>query len=207
MHVLEKAFIDLLRNNITIVSNNKIYTGNRYRPEDITPCVQITLAAENLLRRSYEEFNNKQYIKQEYSAEVWINIYANSEEERQTLINQIHTRIYQALANHYTTCTHYNDTICSITNETCEALTSQGYRANKNQCPNLENYQSFFEHNNILKRTFKLLSVTDLDELNLSETVLRTIFKVEMNYTTYYEIGGRPFNNFQIYREMITNDQ
>ena len=62
MHVIEKAFIDLLRNNITL-TNDKIYTGNRYRPEDITPCVNISLVAENLVKQRYIEVNTIQYIK------------------------------------------------------------------------------------------------------------------------------------------------
>ena len=197
MNILEKAFIDLLRDNLCI-SNDKIYTGNRLKPSDESPCVQINLAAENLVRRTYDEINTRQYIKQEYNAELWINIYCNSEEERQTLINQINNRIHQALANHYTTCANYNEDTCSITDETCQALTSHGYRAHKNQCPQLEIYKSFFKSNHILKKTFKLLSVTDLDELNLSQTLHRSIFKLEMNYQTYYEIGGRPLKDLHI---------
>ncbi len=194
MHLLEKAFIDLLRDNLC-VSNDKIYTGNRYRPSDITPCVNLLLADETFIRRRYVEINHIQYIQQHYNAELWINVWCNTEQERQTLINQIDNRIKQALANHYTTCTYFNDNICSKTNETCEALTSQSGRANKNQCPNLLNYQSFFNLNHIPKRTFKLTSVTDLDELNASETLLRSIFKLNMDYYTYYEIGGRTFTD------------
>lgn len=200
MHVLEKAFIDLLRGNLC-VEDNKIYTGNRYRPKDNTPCVNIQLASENNIRRRYIEIDCKQYIQKKYSAELWINIWCNTEEERQTLINQINTRLDQTLANHYTTCANYNNTICSITNEECEALTSQSNRAFKKQCPNLEIYKSFFKSNHITKNTFKLLSVMDLDELELSESLLRTIFKLEMNYFNYYEIGGRPFSDLNITKE------
>lgn len=197
MNPLEKSFIDLLRDNLC-VSNDKIFTGNRLKVEDASPCVQINLAAENSVRRTYEEITCKQYIKKEYSAELWINIWCNSEEQRETLINQIENRINQALANHYTTCPFYTEINCSKTNERCEALTSHGYRANKKQCPNLELYKSFFKYNNISKRTFKVLSITNLDDLTLSEILLRTIFKLEMNYFKYYEIGGRPLKNFNI---------
>ena len=196
---LEETFIDLLRGNLC-VSNDKIYTGNRLKVEDESPCVQINLADENSIRRTYVEINCKQYIKKEYSAELWINIWCNSEEQRKTLINQIENRINQALANHYTTCPYYTEgNNCSKTNETCEALTSQGYRANKKQCPKiLERYHSFFKYNNISKKTFKVLSRTNLDDLTLSEILLRTIFRLGMNYYKYYEIGGRPLKNFHI---------
>ena len=156
MHVLEKAFIDLLRNNLCI-SNDKIYIGNRYRPKDITPCVNLVLVDENFIRRRYVEIDNIQYIQQYYSAELWINVWCNTEEERQELINRIDTRIKQALASHYSTCSNFNheERICSITDETCEALTSQSNRANKKQCPDLTKYQSFFNYNHIPKITFK----------------------------------------------------
>lgn len=196
MHKLEKAFIDLLRNNLNI-SNEKIYTGNRYRAKDITPCVNLLVADETLIRRRYLEKKCKQYIQQEYNAELWINIWCNTEEERTLLTDEIRTRIYQTLANHHTTCAHYNEGICKINNETCEALTSHNTRANKKQCPDLTKYQSFFSQNQIPKRTFKLLSITDLDELEVSQNILRTIFKLEMNYKTYYEIGGRTFTDFK----------
>ena len=141
MHVLEKAFIDLLRGQLE-VSDDKIYTGNRYRAKDITPCVNIMLTDEQRIRRRDIEIDCKQYIQKEYSAELWINIWCNSEEERQTLIEGIDNRINQTLANHYTTCSYYNNDNCSISDETCEALTSQSNRAFKKQCPDLTKYLS-----------------------------------------------------------------
>lgn len=204
MHVIEKAFIDLLRNNITL-TNDKIYTGNRYRPEDITPCVNISLVAENLVKQRYIEVNTIQYIKKTYDAELWINIYANSEEERQNLIEKIHNRILQAESNHYTTCNNFlfETNKCSKLNETCAALTVHNGRTNKKQCPNIEIYTPFFKQHNIIKRTFNLNSITNLDDYNLTETVLRTIFKITMNYNSFYKIGGKTYNNIKISEDLL----
>lgn len=199
MHILEKAFIDLLRNHLCI-SNDKIYAGNRYRPKDITPCVNLLLADETFIRRRYVEINNKQYIEEYYNAELWINIWCNKEEERAQLLSQIKTRINQLLANHYTTCIFYDckNHNCSQIMDICEALTSQSNRANKNLCPNPTHYRSVFNMYHIPKRTFHVNSITDLDELEISESILRSIFKLEMDYYTYYEIGGRVFTDFTI---------
>ena len=204
MHVLEKAFIDLLRNHITL-PNEKIYTGNRYRPTDITPCVNISLVAENLIKQRYIELNTTQYIQKKYDTELWINIYANSEEERQTLIQEIHNRILQAESNHYTTCANFifQTKLCSKTDETCAALTVQNGRTNKKQCPQKELYQSFFQQHNITKRTFHVDSTTDLDDYQLSETSLRTIIKLSMNYHMFYKIGGKTYNNIKISEDLI----
>ena len=45
MYALEKAVIDLLRNHLSI-SNDKIFTGSRYKPSDVTPCVTVNQAFE-----------------------------------------------------------------------------------------------------------------------------------------------------------------
>lgn len=204
MHKLEKAFIDLLRGHLT-VQDNKIYTGNRYRPSDITPCVNVFLADESIIKQKYVEIDNVQYISKRYSADIWINIWCNSEEERQTLITEINNRILKAEANHYSACANFNslNSNCNATMDECEALTILNGRTNKNQCPNLDNYQSFFKHNNIVKRTFSINSVTDLDELDTSETILRTIFKTQMEYYTFYSIGGRTYDSINIREDLL----
>lgn len=205
MHILEKAFIDLLRNHLTTISNEKIYAGTRYRPIDITPCVNVSLAAENFLLQRFTEIGTVQYLQKKYDAELWINIYANSEEERQNLIDEVHTRILQAETHHYTTCANFifETQKCSETNERCAALTVHNTRTIKNQCPNLEIYNPFFKDNNIIRRTFCVNNILDLDDYEPTETVLRTIIKLNMEYYSFYKIGGKPFNNLQISEELL----
>ena len=101
MHVLEKAFIDLLRNNLSI-PDEKIFTGSRYKPIDVTPCITVNQASE--VQVSAKQMSGpEEFIRLEYDAEVWINIWCNTEEQRTTLIDEVELRIFQALANHYTT--------------------------------------------------------------------------------------------------------
>ena len=204
MHILEKAFIDLLRNYIS-VENGKIFTGSRYVARDNTPCISVVLADESLVRSKQIEMDATEYIQRHYDAEVWINIWCTTEEERQNLIDEITQRILQAEANHHTTCTYYicESQSCNLTQERCESLTSDVGRANKNQCPNIKNYQSFFQHYHILKKSFKQNSVTNLDELDISEPILRTIFRLKMDYFTYYEIGGMSFDDLIINGEIL----
>ena len=196
MHVLEEAFITLLRNHLPI-HNKYIFTGSRYIPNDRTPCVSIQVADETFIRKNYVEINHVQHLRRLYSADVWVNIWCSTEEERTALINAIELRFNQLLASHYTTCSNFNfdDDTCSKLDDECEVLTSDTGRANKRQCPNLENFTSFFETYNIPQRTFYVNSMTDLDERGESETVLRTIFKLNMQYYKFYPIGGRLFDS------------
>lgn len=204
MHVLEKAFIDLLYNSLPI-PNQFIFTGSRYIPSDHTPCVNVQVATESFIRKHYVEIDHVQYIRRLYSAEVWINIWCNSEEERTNLIDAISTRFNQLDASHYTTCSNFDfeNNHCIKIDDVCEALTSHGGRANKGQCPNLDNYTSFFETNLIPQRTFHIESMTDLDELTESESVLRTIFKLEMEYYKFNRIGGRVFQDIKFNEDLL----
>lgn len=196
MHILEEAFITLLRNHLPI-HNKYIFTGSRYIASDHTPCVSVQVADEKYIRKSYVEIDHVQNLRRLYSADVWINIWCNTEEERTSLINAIELRFNQLQASHYTTCSNYifTDDQCSKLDKECEVLTSDTGRANKGQCPNLENFTSFFENFNIPQRTFYVNSMTDLDELGDSEPVLRTIFKLNMQYYKFYPIGGRLFDS------------
>lgn len=199
MHVLEKAFIDLLRNHLP-VDNSKIFAGSRFIPNDLTPCVTVQLADEGFIRRQYVELDNVQYSRTLYDASLWINLWCSTEEERTSLIDAVRLRIHQMEEHHYTTCSNFDVTSqkCSKTSECCEALTSHNGRTNKGQCPNLLNYTSFFETNNIPRRTFHVNSITDLDELDPSEPILRTIFRLEMRYYSFYRIGGQLYENISV---------
>ena len=204
MHILEKAFITLLRNHLPI-HNKYIFTGSRYIASDHTPCVSVQVADESYIRKNYVEIEHVQHLRRLYDADVWINIWCNTEEERTSLIDAIELRFNQLQASHYTTCSNFifNDNTCSKIDNECEVLTSDTGRTNKGQCPNLENFTSFFETFNIPQRTFYVNSMTDLDELNESETVLRTIFKLNMQYYKFYPIGGRLFDEINFNEELL----
>ena len=202
MHILEEAFISLLYDSLPI-HNKYIYTGSRYIPEDNTPCVTIQLADESFIRKQYTEIDNIQYIRRLYNASVWINVWCNTEEERTSLINAIRLRLNQVEAYHYSTCSNYDSRNCKQTGNVCEALDSHGTRANKNKCPDISNFTSFFENYNIPQRSFHVNSVTDLDEYDSSETILRTIFRLEMNYYSFYNVGGRLFDSIKFKERLL----
>ncbi|MBR3139706.1 MAG: hypothetical protein IKF11_02410 [Methanobrevibacter sp.] len=195
MHVLEKAFIDLLRNNLSI-PDEKIFTGSRYKPIDVTPCITVNQASE--VQVSAKQMSGpEEFIRLEYDAEVWINIWCNTEEQRTTLIDEVELRIFQALANHYTTCSRYADGDCTFLEDECATLNITNGRTAKNQCPYPHTYEycSWFKKNQIIKHTFAIDGKQDMDELDLAKPVLRTIIKVDMTYYQIHIIGGHPIGD------------
>lgn len=203
MFISEKAFIDLLRGNLS-VSDDKIFTGNRYKPSDVTPCVTVNQASEVLVSAK-QMSGPKEIIRSEYDVQVWINIWCNTEEQRTNLIDEIETRILQALANHYTTCARYNDGDCTFLEDECAALNITNGRTAKNQCPYPHTYKycSWFKKNQILKSTFAIDGKQDMDELDLAQPVLRTIIKIDMTYYTIHTIGGHPIGNLIVDEELL----
>ena len=203
MFPLEKAFIDLLRGNLSI-SNEKIFTGNRYRPIDVTPCVTVQQASEvQVLTKQIP--GPTEVIRSEYDAEVWINVWCNTEEERQSLVEEIETRIFQALANHYTTCDNYVNGDCGFLKDECATLNITNGRTAKNQCPYPYTYEycSWFQKNQIIKRTFAINGKQEMDELEVSKSVLRTIIKIDATYYKLHEIGGHEIGNLIVNEELL----
>lgn len=206
MFPMEKALWILLQNNI---SHNEtiIPLYRKYHQIDKTPCITITQADEYFLKRRYVEINEKQYLQKRYGSNIWINVWCNIEKERQSIVKNIENRILQAESNHYTTCQYYDKTnnLCSYLNRTCETLTVENGRSIKGQCPFPENnnYSSFFKTNNIIKNTFEIDSITNLDDLDKTGVVLRSIIKLNMEYYKYHQIGGRVFNDVKINEDLI----
>lgn len=203
MHIIEKALIDLLRNHLSL-PNEKIFTGSRYRPIDMSPCVTIQQVSEVQVSTKHIPGSNE-IIKSENNVEAWINIWCNTEEQRESLVDEVETRIFQALANHYTTCAKYHDGNCDFLNDECATLNITNGRTAKNQCPYPHTYEycNWFKKNNILQNKFIISGTQEMDELDLSKPILRSIIKIDANYIKLYNIGGHQIENLLIDEELL----
>lgn len=194
---MEKAFLNLLKNKI-FYNGRHVPVIRRYAPIDQTPCITIMQADENFKRRRYVEIDHIQHIEKKYTSDIWINVWCNTEHERQSIIESVKNQILKAEANHFNTCKNYNQPCCQLLKSECLALNQI-----KKQCPIKDMYSSFFKTNNIVKNTFHINSITDLDELEYETPILRTIFKLQMDYHTYYPIGGELFEEIIIDGDLL----
>lgn len=196
MFPMENAVWALLKDNITFNGETVIPLIRRLTPGDETPCITIEQAAETQLKRKIFS-REHEIIRLTNNCEVWINVWCDNEEQRTTIVEQIENRIFEALGNHHTTCGNYNDGICESLNTECEALIIDNGRTSKNQCPfpKENNYLNWFHAHNIVKNTFKISGRSNMDELNLSQPVLRTLIQLNMNYHIFRDIGGRTFTD------------
>ena len=201
---MEKAGWDLLNGYIKFNDVDVISLVRRLTSQDETPCITIQQAAEVQLNRDFCH-GNHEIIRTENNVEVWINIWANTEEERNSLLNQVETRINQALGNHYTTCVQYNEGNCDFLDDACAALNITNGRTAKNQCPYPKdyNYSSWFIQNKIIKNSFTISGRQDMDELDITQPILRTLIKLDMNYYRTFDIGGHEINDIIIDEELL----
>ena len=199
MFPTEKAVWDLLNGNVKLDDVDVISLVRRLTSEDETPCITIQQAAEVQLNRQVMP-GKHEVIMTRNNVEVWINIWANTEEERNYIINQVEHRINQALANHYTTCANYNQGNCDFLEDACAALNITNGRTAKNQCPYPKdyNYKSWFIQNKIIKNTFIISGRQDMDELNITQPVLRTLIKLDFDYFRTYDLGGQEIKDIII---------
>ena len=196
---MEKAVWDLLNGNVKLDDVDVISLVRRLTSEDETPCITIQQAAEVQLNRQVMHCKHE-VIMTRNNVEVWINIWANTEEERDNILNQVEHRINQALANHYTTCANYNQGNCDFLEDACAALNITNGRTAKNQCPYPKdyNYKSWFIQNKIIKNTFTISGRQDMDELNITQPVLRTLIKLDFDYFRTYDLGGQEIKDIII---------
>lgn len=191
MYPMVEAFLDILKGNI-IYNDKPVPILKRLKSKDKTPCITIDLASDMQINRDYRT-DKTQRIVLENNAEIWINIWCDTEEERHTILSQIRLLFFKVLGNHYTTCSHYNDDgTCTFLDRECEALTVINGRSAKSQCPHpRENdYASWFKKHHIIKRSFRLSGISEMDELDVAEPVLRTLIKFDLNYIISHDLGG-----------------
>lgn len=195
---MEKAILKLFQKRV-FNNGKRIPVIRRNKPVETMPCLTIEQSGNTFQKRDVVN-TSKQFLRLKYSSEIMLNVWCNSEEERNDIVNQIHEILFKALSNHYEICSNFNEGECSYLGRECEALTIENGRSFKGQCPFPEknNYSSFFKTNNILKNTFEFYGESDIDELNINPPVLRTLIRLRMDYYVYHCIGGELFDSIEI---------
>ena len=95
---MEKAVWNLLNGNVKLDDVDVISLVRRLTSEDETPCITIQQAAEVELNREVMHCKHEVIVTRN-NVEVWINIWANTEEERNDVINKYIDEVKQHIDN------------------------------------------------------------------------------------------------------------
>ena len=205
------AIIKLLKGRL-ILNDNIVPVIKRYYPYDNSPCVTFDDSAGGVtyyrrfitlqlpVESNHPQFDSnnpgklfsQQVLKEKKSSDLRLNIWADTEEDRDIITTQIKQIFNQALSNHYTTCYFYNNGECENNNCTCHAQNNTTGKGIKNQCPKPKEYgyQSTLSYFNIDKTSFQVSPEYNLDDLNITQVGLRTVLPITMDYYIYHRIGG-----------------
>lgn len=201
---MERAFLKLLQNEIFIdKGKRRIPVVVRDFPKDTTPSITIRQTGSNSKADSRNFITGiSQQIKLKKTADVDVNIWANTTEQIEEIRYQIDLILFQAIANNYQRCSHFcrSDESCdSLSTDServkCEALTVSNRFSLKGQCPNKakNDYESFFKKNNIIKNSFSINEPSHLDEYDATPALYSLTLSFSMDFYAIYDMGGGLF--------------
>ena len=200
MMKMEKFILDVLQGHLS-VDGNEVRLIQSPPNYNAMPCLTIdnSAGARTLNSNKYNirvDNRMQEAITTLYEIDLRLDIWALTEDTRQTLIEQVQTCFNKALSDHHEYCTSYQDGICQPLDQEClVVLPEYAYdkRACKGQCPcpNELPYENLWTKHHIDITTFTLNPAYDLDELNETEPVLRSRFELSFNYYDYFILGGK----------------
>ena len=220
-----KFILTILHNNL----NKPVEDGGgiipvikRSYPLDKTPCVTIDdsggsttltkhftnkplpLPTNHPQKKDYPDYTPQQVLIDKRQSTIQVNVWCDTENEREYINNQILNLFYQAQTDHYRFCKQHMLGNCKTLQEPCKAIKGTDKRGIKNQCPSPKeyHYQNLFTRYHIIRPTFNIENPFSLDDLGTEKVVLRSIFKISMVYYDYYNVGGNLVNDLIISDEL-----
>lgn len=206
MNKLEQYIVGLLQHRLSY-DDRWVQVRRQFLPSNELPCVTLEVASvdtESVHRTPYgsvfREAGGVDTIVYERTCNLNINLWCNTEEERESISEQIMDCFNKEEAGHYTYCTRYHDGTCGTTGTPCSATDQVTARAVKNLCPDPQEreYTSLRSHCNIIEGSLNLGVPVMLDEVDKHPPLLRNMFRVVAGYYDTYDVGGELLDDISI---------
>ena len=170
----------------------------RAYPIDKTPCITID-NQNNTLKFTYYSHNPYEWFRKRYEATTVIDVWCNSEDERQTILEQVDDCFNGVLNYYYPFCSRYHSGQCETLATDCPAPTSTRGRACKHQCPYPDeyNYENLTTKHNVDLESINVNQGVDADEYDKHDVLLRTSISVSFNYIVSVYNGGKVSTNLE----------
>ena len=174
-------------------------------PNDRTPCITIdNSSGTGVVEKHITYIDSEQVIREERTIDLDLNIWCDSEDDRDTITNNVRECFFKLQSDHYTYCVKYNDGDCLSLEAPCRAIESNSFRGLKNQCPKPYDYEymNLFTKHHIIRSTFDVTPPYILDDMSTTPITLRSIIRVSFSYYDYYNIGGERITNLSLNEEL-----
>lgn len=161
-------------------------------PVDKTPCITLDEQDTRLHSRffTYEPY---EWLNREYDTSIMINLWCDTENDRQTILDEIHKVFNWLETDNYQLCTNYEDGECLFLETDCPVPSSKHGRCMKHQCPypTQYHYTNLFTFHQVYRNTLNVSEGVDNDEYDRKPVLLRTIIQVSFKYITRYCNDGK----------------
>ena len=215
MNHIKKTFVKILRDKI-YVDDKLIPVVVKDYPLDKTPCITIggfnrdrgnhRRQQVNVLRplSKHHPLYDPKYPERryphsaEYSVkkyEIMINVWCNTEKERELIIDQIYDCLFYCMNLHYMFCVRFDPKtkLCETSNEICEAITDKGYHGLRGVCPSHHNHPlNIMSQNGIIKNSVHISPHYENDSRDKREPLKHSVIEVSLDYKRIKVIRSNP---------------
>ena len=189
----------------TNTTSRPVEVRREFMQQSTLPCITLSIETDttDYTRRSY---NPEERLYSKNDAVILIHAWTNTEQQRESINNQIRECFTKMQNHHYTYCTNYNNGVCDTIEATCTATTMNTQRTRKHQCPSPEQYeyQGLMEKHGILEGTCILEPPFYNDEKQQHPPLLHSIFRLRASYeelqsTLPEKLGVKQYSNITIH--------
>ena len=190
MNKFEHYIVDLLQHHITY-ADNEVQVRRQFNDIAQLPCVTLSIASVTT-EKVYSEFDATENSVYEKHANIDINLWCNTEEERENISEQIMECFYKEQAGHYLYCSQFKNGRCIGRNKACDVPNIRTGRTEKNQCdnPTEYGYEPLWHKYDLIDGSININSPVMLDELDEHPPLLRNMFRAEASFYDTHVVGG-----------------
>jgi hypothetical protein len=174
---LEWYIVDLLQGKL-FHDGEKVEVVKQFSQHPTRPVITLDIQSVT----TQQVFNNPSLARKyyEYKADININVWCDTERQRESLVQQITDCFYQEQTYHYRYCEQYSDGRCMTTGGNCTGVTNAHYRCKD---PDTLGYSSLRYLHNIIPGTLVVDPPFELDDLSDHPPLLRSIFRCSAQYS------------------------
>lgn len=185
---------------------NVVEVRKQFSNDPTLPLITLDLSGGVSTEYSYRKLEGIEKYCFCRTANININVWCNTEEEREVINNRILELFYLEQTNHYMFCANYDDGNCSTLNHACKVGVVDNERTRKDRCPypDTYEYEGLSKVYGIIPGTINIELPFDLDINTEHPPVLRSVLRAKATYHECVRSIGEPdaevgFDDITIY--------
>lgn len=197
MNNFESYLVELLQGYL-FFDGSSVEVRKNFLPLAVLPCVTLDLGAGTTTDYYWHDLDDDghEIVWQHCTSDINLNVWCNTEQERESLTAQIQECFHKEKLYHYSYCSQYDDGNCSSGGR-CGVNTSGSA---KQVCPDpyLYGYESLRAKHGIVDNSVRVEPPFDMDEFDRKPPLLRSVLRCSGEYERIVDCAGVPFDDIVI---------